>query len=279
MSILRQPHARPKVILFDWHATLVDTHDAMYHAVDEVLPRLHELGLFARLLTPQKSKTLEDAKLLQYVREHGVLHPAVRQARKISRTDIFELLFGSDEDAKRRAHGAFDTSYKKYVDVVHALEPDATQRLTELRDLGLVLGVISNRRRDYLQHELTLVDAGAWQSLFSVVASGSEVAHRKPAPDVLHHALAQVGMEASAACWYVGDSTTDVVAACEAGVTSVFYNGAGWSEQWLDKVFPHTQRHPHGPHSVVANLAELLASVRHSLANQLRVERARKGLK
>jgi len=28
-----------KVVLFDWHATLVDTRDAMYHALDEMLPR------------------------------------------------------------------------------------------------------------------------------------------------------------------------------------------------------------------------------------------------
>ncbi len=36
----------PSVVLFDWHATLVDTLDAMYEAVDETLPRLRELGLY-----------------------------------------------------------------------------------------------------------------------------------------------------------------------------------------------------------------------------------------
>ena len=45
MSILNLPHAIPRIILFDWHATLVDTRDAMYHAVDDVLPKLVELGL------------------------------------------------------------------------------------------------------------------------------------------------------------------------------------------------------------------------------------------
>ena len=48
MSILQLPHARPRIILFDWHATLVDTLDAMYHAVDDVLPHLEELGLLER---------------------------------------------------------------------------------------------------------------------------------------------------------------------------------------------------------------------------------------
>src|SRR5690606_29806033 len=108
MGILQMPHGRPGVILIDWHATLVDTHDAMYHAVDDVLPRLEELGLLSRLLTPETSKTFEDAKLVRYVREHRRLHPKIVSQRKISRTDIFEVLFGDDSDAKLRAHQAFD---------------------------------------------------------------------------------------------------------------------------------------------------------------------------
>ena len=88
MSILNIPNARPTVVLFDWHATLVDTHDAMYHAVDDVLPKLHELDLIDRLVKTENSKTLEDAKLVKYVRENAKLHPKIRSERKISRTDI-----------------------------------------------------------------------------------------------------------------------------------------------------------------------------------------------
>ena len=100
MSILQLPHARPDVILIDWHATLVDTHDAMYHAVDDILPQLHEIDLWNRLLDPDDSKTIEDAKLLIYVKDHRRLHPKIVSQRKISRTDIFEVLFGSDQEAK-----------------------------------------------------------------------------------------------------------------------------------------------------------------------------------
>lgn len=63
MSILRLPHARPRTILFDWHATLVDTRDAKYHAVDDVLPKLVELGLIERLVPTEDSRTLEDSRL------------------------------------------------------------------------------------------------------------------------------------------------------------------------------------------------------------------------
>src|SRR3569833_4517195 len=100
MSILQLPHARPKIILFDWHATLADTLDAMYHAVDDVLPHLAEMGLLERLVKPEQSKTMEDAKLVKYIREHRQLRPKIKADRKISRTDIFEVLFGADEAAK-----------------------------------------------------------------------------------------------------------------------------------------------------------------------------------
>ncbi len=103
MSILQLPHDQPAAVLIDWHATLVDTHDAMYHAVDDVLPRLKELGLWDRLLKPGESKTIEDAKLVKYVREHNKLHPKITAQRKISRTDIFEVLFGADGDASGKS--------------------------------------------------------------------------------------------------------------------------------------------------------------------------------
>ena len=153
MSILRLPTSAPTVMLFDWHATLVNTHDAMYHAIDDVLPKLRELELWDRLLLPENSKTIDDAKLLMYVREHQRLHPKIISQRKISRTDIFEVLFGSDQDAKGRAHAAFDDAYQRHVEDVTPLEPDVRPRLTALRDMGIKLGLLSNRRRDFLQHE------------------------------------------------------------------------------------------------------------------------------
>ena len=58
----------PKVILFDWHATLVDTFAAMYHAIDDVLAKFDRLGLLTQLTNPERSKTIEDAKLVEYVR-------------------------------------------------------------------------------------------------------------------------------------------------------------------------------------------------------------------
>ncbi|ERJ17752.1 phosphoglycolate phosphatase protein [Salinisphaera shabanensis E1L3A] len=274
MSILQLPTADPCVILIDWHATLVDTHDAMYHAVDDVLPRLEELGLLEHLLAPDQSKTVEDAKLVKYVRDNQALHPRIVAERKISRTDIFEVLFGDNPDAKRRAHGAFDESYRKYVGEVTPLEPDTRVNLQALRELDITLGLISNRNREFMNHELAIVDDTGWEDLFDAMTCGNDVPHRKPHPDLLLKALEQLGRGAGEHVWYVGDSTTDVIAAKRAGVTAVFYNGAGWDQAWIDKIFPGTVRHPHRPDAVVDNLGELVDLARHMRAQHLRVERS-----
>lgn len=275
MSILALPHAQPDVILIDWHATLVNTHDAMYHAVDDVLPHLQELGLLERLLTAEQSKTVEDAKLVKYVRDHRRLHPKVVVARKISRTDIFEVLFGDDEDAKRRAHQAFDRAYRQHVGEVTPLEADARLQLTKLRELGIALGLISNRSREFMTLEVDRVEEGGWSDLFDVMVCGDDVPRRKPSPDMLLAALEQLGRAPSEASWYLGDSTTDVIAARSAGLTSLFYNGAGWDQAWLDKIFPGTERHPWRPHAVVPDLSALVALARHLRAQGLRVTRHR----
>ena len=247
----------------------------MYHAVDDVLPHLEELDLWDRLLDPDDSKTIEDAKLLIYVKDHRRLHPKIVAQRKISRTDIFEVLFGSDQDAKGRAHQAFDNAYKKYVEDVHPLEADIRQQLERIRAIDIPTGLISNRKRDFLEHELALVDGTGWEDLFDVVVCGSDVERRKPAPDMLLEALNRLHLPADERCWYIGDSTTDVIAAKEAGITSIFYNGAGWPQSWLDKIFPDTIKHPHRPDAVVGSIAELADLARHLLAQHKRVVRAK----
>ena len=261
MSLLKLPHAKPKTILFDWHATLVDTKDAMYHAVDNVLPKLVALDLIKRLVPANESRTLEDSRLVKYVRAHGKLHPRIKSERKISRTDIFEVLFGQDHEAKLIAHREFDICYSQHMTGASPLEPDIPELLGALRKQQLKLGVISNRKREFMQYEVGNVGGEDWSPLFDTMACGDDVAHRKPSPDLLLKALDNLGIRPDTSCWYVGDSTTDVVAAKEAKITAIFYNGAGWDENWIDRIFPGTMRHPHQPDAVINNFSELAALV------------------
>ena len=262
MSLINLPHAVPRLILFDWHATLVDTHDAMYHAVDDILPKLQELGLFERMVPLKESRTLEDAKLVRYIREHRRLHPKIRQARKISRTDIFEMLFGRDQEAKDLAHRAFDAAYRSHCGSVTPLEPDCLKTLGSLREMDIRLGMLSNRNREFVTREMDVLGDRGWQEAFDVIVCGDDVPRRKPHPDQIQEALARLAESPGLHCWYVGDSTTDVAAACEAEVAAVFYNGAGWERDWIDRIFPATVSYPYRPHAVVANLHELLHQAR-----------------
>jgi hypothetical protein len=148
----------PRVVLFDWHATLVDTLDAMYHAVDDVLPQLPELGLMDALITHDQAKTPEDARLVDYVREHQQLHPKIKAERRISRTDIFEVLFGDDEDAKHVAHNAFNAAYRNHYGDVQPLEGGELDLLIEMHSLDVRLGILTNRDREFFEREFALVD-------------------------------------------------------------------------------------------------------------------------
>ena len=262
MSLLNVPHAVPRLILLDWHATLVDTHDAMYHAIDEILPKLEELGLFDRMIPVKQSRTLEDAKLVQYVRKHQQLHPKIRQARKISRTDIFEVLFGHDQEAKDRAHRAFDSAYRTHCGSVTPLEPDVLKTLGHLREMDIRLGMLSNRNREFVEQEIKVLGDRSWREAFDTIVCGDDVPRRKPYPDQIQEALNRLDESAGLHCWYVGDSTTDVAAACKAKVAAVFYNGASWEQDWIDRIFPGTVSYPYRPHAVVANMHELLHHAR-----------------
>ena len=252
---------RPAVILFDWHATLVDTLDAMYHAVDDMLPDFHKLGLMDRMVAPEDSKTPEDARLVAYVREFAKLHPKVKADRKISRTDIFEVLFGEDQDAKQIAHKAFNHHYRNHYGTVKAFEPRVREMLEGLRKLGILVGVITNRDREFFEHELAALEDTGWTHLFDVNVCGDDTPLRKPHPDQLLLAVQKLDYPPDPSVWYVGDSTTDIIAAKRAGMTAVFFNGAQWDLPWLNRIFPGTHKHPDKPDVVVNDFSEFWALV------------------
>ena len=258
--------AAPKVVLFDWHATLVDTLDAMYHAVDDVLPRFPELGLMEALISHDQCKTPEDARLVDYVRTHRKLHPKIKAQRRISRTDIFEVLFGNNEAAKQVAHQAFNDAYRNHYGEAHPFEGGELELLIEMRELKVKLGILTNRDREFFEKELALVDDGQWLGLFDTTVCGCDTGKRKPNPDPIFRALDDLGAQPGPDSWYVGDSTTDVIAAKRAGITSVFFNGVGWEHAWINKIFPGTAAHPHQPDAIVDSFAEFKWLVEECLA-------------
>jgi phosphoglycolate phosphatase len=81
------------------------------------------------------------------------------------------------------------------------------------------------------------------------IVDASHVEHAKPAPDLLLEAASQLGIE-PARCWYVGDSTWDMVAAVAAGMTAIAVTeGAAVGPEALQRA---------GAHAVVGTLVDLV---------------------
>lgn len=244
---------RPRALFFDWHGTLADTFEAMYRSVEEMLPQLGTLGLEARLQPRGSARLPEHEALVTHVRAHRNLPPEVKRARRISRTEIFEILFGADVDAKHVAHDAFDACYAHHIGAVHPFEPGVRAMLGRLRAAGLRTGLLTNRRRVLFGNELRRVDGSGWEDLFDVLVCGDDVPRRKPAPDMVLRGLETLGLRASPEVWFIGDSTTDVIAAHQAGVRAIFYNGAKWGPFELVRIFP--PEHP--PDAITGDFSAL----------------------
>jgi len=84
-----------------------------------------------------------------------------------------------------------------------------------------------------------------------VLVCGDDVPRRKPAPDMVLRALDELGSPRSRRL-VRRDSTTDVIAARQAGVRAIFYNGARGPLQ-LVRIFP--PEHP--PDAITGDFSAL----------------------
>lgn len=107
---------------------------------------------------------------------------------------------------------------------------DVMPVLTHLRELGLILGLISNVDRDItpLCQELGL------SALLQVMVTSQEVGFNKPQPEIFQEALKQAGVKSSEAI-YVGDQyQIDVVGANKAGMQGILLDRGGYFEGIAD---------------------------------------------
>ncbi|MGH3914597.1 MAG: HAD-IA family hydrolase [Pseudonocardiaceae bacterium] len=92
-----------------------------------------------------------------------------------------------------------------------------------LRERGLRLAVATGKSGPRAR---SLLDVLGMLSMFDHVIGSDEVAHPKPAPDIVLHALDRLGLEPTEAMM-VGDAVADLASATAAGVTAV---AALWGE-------------------------------------------------
>jgi HAD superfamily hydrolase (TIGR01509 family) len=124
--------------------------------------------------------------------------------------------------------------------------PGVRDYVARCRARGLVLAVASSA--DEIKVNGNLDEIGLPSSTFDVVVNGSEVARKKPAPDIFLEACRRLGLE-PAACLVIEDALSGIAAARAAGcrclaVTTSFpadrlaAAGADWVVAGLDHAPP-----------------------------------------
>jgi HAD superfamily hydrolase (TIGR01509 family) len=182
----------PGAVLFDLDGTLVDTVETRIAAW---LAALEEAGLPTT---------------------HERLGPLIgvdgkRMAREIAALGGVTL----DEDRAETIDKRSGEIYER-VNRSPAPLPGVRELVAAIERRGLPWAIATSSRKDQvtasvaalgLESEPTIVDA-------------SHVEHAKPEPDLLLLAAREVGVE-PARCWYIGDSTWDMVAAVAAGMIPI----------------------------------------------------------
>lgn len=100
------------------------------------------------------------------------------------------------------------------------LRPGVERLIRDARASGLRLAIVTTTTPDnvsaLLQHSFT-ANVNDW---FDVIAAGSIVPSKKPAPDIYHYALEQLGLEPGQ-CIAIEDSYNGLLSAQAAGVDSI----------------------------------------------------------
>jgi phosphoglycolate phosphatase len=179
-----EPGPAFQAVLFDFDGTLADSYPAITASVN------HVRGLYG--LAP-----LTEAE----VRPHVGRGPAALLAATVGHG-------GPADVAAYKAH------HPLVLRTGTRLMPGAAEAVRSLHGHGLRLGVCSNKPVAFTRE---LLDYLGIADYFAVVLGPEDVAHPKPAPDMLKVALSRLGVTA-AAVLYVGDMVVDIDCARGAGL-------------------------------------------------------------
>lgn len=188
-----------EAVLFDLDGTLIDSAPDIHVAVNELLE--------TRRLQPV---TLEQTKAMI---GNGV-GKLVERAFAASGMPL-------SGTALEQAQRDMIPIYNRHLTRLTRLMPGALAAVSQLRAAGLKLALVTNKpqaaTREVLLHFRLFEEFGA-------VIGGDAVSHKKPAPEALFLALGQLQADPARAVM-VGDSTTDVQAARNAGLPVILVRG------------------------------------------------------
>jgi HAD superfamily hydrolase (TIGR01509 family) len=219
MSEPDAPLPRPAAVIFDLDGTLVDTVEARIAAW---------LTVFSEEAIPA-----DRGQVAALIGADGR-----RLAREVADAAGIALAPGGDEAIDARCGRIFAE-----LNAQPRPLPGVRQLLDRLAAASVPWAIATSSRREQVGPS---VDAlGLTEE--PLIVDGSHVEHAKPAPDLLLRAAHEVRAEPGA-CWYVGDSTWDMLAASAAGMVAVGVTSGAVDAETL---------HEAGARWVVGSLAEL----------------------
>ena len=179
----------PQAILFDWDNTLVDSWRACKEAFNITLERFGH-----RALTEEE----------------------FRRRPQISLRDGFPPLFGEQWQAAE--HDYYNILTKIHLDYIRPLT-GAAELLESLRNWGVYVAVVSNKKGDVLRQEVQHL---GWDRYFKKVVGARDAETDKPTLAPVKLALGLTNLELGNHIWFVGDSATDMECARNGGFTPIF---------------------------------------------------------
>lgn len=186
---------KPKAVFFDWDGTLVDSLAFLTGAHNHVR---RSMGI-----TPDLTK--------------DEFHYYLGMPRQV----IFDELYG---DQSVQGEKAFVEYYNSNHLIDIQLIEGANELLETLNNAGITLGLVSNKRGNFLRDEVKHL---GWGRYFNdrIIGSG-DTPEDKPSSVPLEHCLGLMPVQNfdNDSIWYVGDTEIDLMCANNAGVLGILYS-------------------------------------------------------
>ena len=226
-----------EAVIFDWGGTLTRWHDVDFHA--------ESLALAQVVVNADHDHDEITARLLA---AGSVVWGRSRDHQQSATIGDLFTEAGLDHDPELLA------AYYEFWQPHTATDPECRGMFTELRAMGLKVGVLSNTIWPRAWHVGFFERDGVYDLIDGDVYS-SEIPWTKPSPLAFEAAMAAVGVPDPAVCVYVGDRLfDDVWGAHNAGLKAIHIP--------FSAIPPEQIGHSEGtPDAVVHSLAEIPATV------------------